>query len=133
MSADAEKGYEVGYGRPPKSTQFKKGQSGNPKGRAKGSKNYRTMLFEELRQTVTIVEDGQRKSMTKLEVMLRNLTNKAAKGDPRSIEQVLKQLQQMLPETREPKEEKLSPDQQNLLDDFVRRKVKKLDGGAADE
>ncbi|WP_182481972.1 DUF5681 domain-containing protein [Henriciella algicola] len=133
MSADAEKDYQIGYGKPPKTTQFKKGQSGNPKGRTKGSKNFRTALTDELSQIVQFTEDGQRKSATKRQVMLRNLTNKAAKGDPRSIEQVLKQLQQMLPETREPKEEKLSPDQQNLLDDFVRRKVKKLDGGAADE
>ncbi|WP_290844244.1 DUF5681 domain-containing protein [Henriciella sp.] len=133
MSADPEKDYQIGYGKPPKSTQFKKGQSGNPKGRTKGSKNFRTALTDELSQLVQFTEDGHRKSATKLQVMLRNLTNKAAKGDPRSIEQVLKQLQQMLPETREPKEEKLSPDQQNLLDDFVRRKVKKLDGGAADE
>ncbi len=133
MSADAEKGYEVGYGRPPKTTQFKKGQSGNPKGRTKGSKNFRTALIEELSELVTITENGQRKSATKLQVMLRNLTNKAAKGDPRSIEQVLKQLQQMLPETREPKEEKLLPDQQNLLDDYVRRKARKLDEEATDE
>ena len=29
--------YEVGYGRPPKSGQFKKGQSGNPKGRPRNA------------------------------------------------------------------------------------------------
>ena len=35
----APKQYEVGYGKPPKSTQFKPGRSGNPKGRTKGSRN----------------------------------------------------------------------------------------------
>ncbi len=33
------KGYRIGYCKPPKRTQFKKGRSGNPKGRKKGSRN----------------------------------------------------------------------------------------------
>jgi hypothetical protein len=31
--------YEVGYGRPPKGSQFTPGRSGNPKGRPKGARN----------------------------------------------------------------------------------------------
>jgi hypothetical protein len=44
--ADNDDDYEVGYKRPPKNSQFKKGQSGNPKGRPKGRKNLRTDLEE---------------------------------------------------------------------------------------
>ena len=40
--------YEIGYGRPPKHTQFKKGQSGNPEGRPKGIKSLSTELDDEL-------------------------------------------------------------------------------------
>ena len=42
--------HSVGYGRPPEATRFKPGQSGNPKGRPKGSKNLRTLFAEELRR-----------------------------------------------------------------------------------
>jgi hypothetical protein len=41
-------GYEVGYGRPPKHTRFRKGQSGNPKGRPKGAKAFNTIVRETL-------------------------------------------------------------------------------------
>ena len=43
----ANQKYEVGYGKPPVHTQFKPGQSGNPKGRPKGAKNKRPKLNEE--------------------------------------------------------------------------------------
>lgn len=51
--------YEVGYGKPPKRSQFKKGQSGNPEGRPKETKNLKTDLADELGETVT-VRDGER-------------------------------------------------------------------------
>ena len=51
--------YSVGYGRPPEETRFKPGQSGNPKGRSKGSKNFSTHFEEELSQQVTLVENGK--------------------------------------------------------------------------
>ena len=52
--------YDVGFGKPPKHTQFKKGQSGNPNGRPKGARNLKTDLFEEL-QTIVLVTEGSRK------------------------------------------------------------------------
>ena len=42
----------VGYKRPPKHTQFKPGQSGNPRGRGKNTRNFKTDLVEELREQI---------------------------------------------------------------------------------
>jgi hypothetical protein len=75
----------VGYGKPPETTRFKKGISGNPKGRPKGSLNVATVFVKTLREKVVINENGQRKAVTKLEAALKQVTNKAASGDQRSM------------------------------------------------
>lgn len=76
------KQYEVGYGKPPKSTQFKPGQSGNPKGRTKGSKNgIYTYIKRELNSSITLT-DGSK--ITKEQGFSRQLTNKALRGDIQS-------------------------------------------------
>ena len=56
----------VGYGNPPKHTRFRKGESGNPQGRPKGTLNMATVLARTLRERVVINENGQRKVVTKL-------------------------------------------------------------------
>ncbi len=82
--------YDVGYKKPPKTKQFKKGQSGNPKGRPKGSKNVATILFDILNNKVTVNEGGTTRQMTGLEAIIHNLALKAMKGDYRSALSVLK-------------------------------------------
>ena len=72
---------DVGYGKPPKHTQFKKGQSGNLKGRPKGTLNLAKVLERTLREEVVINENGRRKVITKLEAAITQLVNKAASGD----------------------------------------------------
>jgi hypothetical protein len=76
--------YEVGYRKPPKSGKFVKGQSGNPKGRPKGSKNLATIVLRESRQPVRVNGPGGSRSVTKLEATVMQLGNKAAQGDLRS-------------------------------------------------
>jgi hypothetical protein len=84
-----EREYAIGKGKPPRHTRFKKGQSGNPMGRRKESKNVMTLLKKALNERVTVTENGGRRTMTKLEAMLKQLANKAASGDLRSIKQVI--------------------------------------------
>jgi len=91
-TSNDDKDYEVGYGKPPKEHQFKKGQSGNLKGRPKGSKNGSTMLQEQFFSSVTITENGRRKRVPALEVMFRCLIKAAIEGDGRSQDRVIKLL-----------------------------------------
>jgi hypothetical protein len=77
--------FEVGYGKPPKHAQFKKGQSGNPDGRPKGTLNLATVLERTLREEVVVNENGRRKVITKLEAAITQLINKSASGDLKAL------------------------------------------------
>ena len=81
--------YEVGFRKPPRRTQFQKGRSGNPKGRPRRNISLKHVLKEMLNEQIPISENGQRKKVSKLEVMSKQLVNKAAGGDFRSIKLLL--------------------------------------------
>lgn len=74
-------GHSVGYGKPPKQGQFKKGKSGNPKGRPKGSRNLKIDLIDELYGRITITEHGRQKTLTKQQVLIKKLMAEALMGD----------------------------------------------------
>jgi hypothetical protein len=76
----------VGYGNPPRHTRFKKGASGNPQGRPKGTLNAATVLKRILCETVVIYENGQPRTVTKLEAVLTQLVNKALPGDLKALQ-----------------------------------------------
>ena len=85
-------GFEVGYGKPPRKSQFQKGQSGNPKGRPKRSRNVDTLLRETFFRTITVTEGGQRKKVTVLEALFRKLAKSALEGDARSVDKMIRLL-----------------------------------------
>ncbi|MGJ8562823.1 MAG: DUF5681 domain-containing protein [Alphaproteobacteria bacterium] len=82
---DPDKPYKVGYGRPPKGTRFKKGQSGNPKGRQRGSRNYSTDVKEALKTPVRITIDGTTKTMSRQRASIEMLVQKAFSGNDRLL------------------------------------------------
>lgn len=81
--------YEVGYGKPPKHTQFKENRSGNPKGRPKGSNNFGTDVKRALKAPVRLTKDGSPKTVSTQEAALLRLREKALKGDPRALDRLL--------------------------------------------
>ena len=89
MPRDDRDDYQVGYGKPPRHTQFAKGQSGNPRGRPSGSKNLATLVSEALNEMVIVTEDGGRRKITKREAIFKQLVNRSAKADWRAIKILL--------------------------------------------
>jgi hypothetical protein len=81
--------YEVGYGRPPKAHQFKPGQSGNPKGKSKGSRNFKTDVKAVLKEPVKITRDGKAKRVSTQLASLMRLREKALSGDARALDRLL--------------------------------------------
>lgn len=93
--------YTVGYGKPPKRTQFSKGQSGNPAGRPKGTKNLKTDLIEELQERILVREAGGERQLSKQRALLKSITAKAIKGDTRAANLILTMVFRLLEEESE--------------------------------
>ena len=88
--SDDKQNSAVGYGRPPVNRQFKPGQSGNPKGRPKGSKNFATMFAEALNEKIKVRDKkGKVRTLSKQELMVEVMVNKALAGDPKAFAMVV--------------------------------------------
>ena len=123
MSNDVNATDVVGYGRPPESTRFKKGVSGNPKGRPRGSLNVATVFMKTLREKVVVNEHGQRKKVSKLEAAVKQLVNKAASGDQRSMRLLIELARDA--ESKQnafsSQEQFISSADQEVIDDILKR------------
>lgn len=73
---------DIGYRKPPKSTQFKKGRSGNPYGRPRsGTKNINNIIARELERKIKVTEEDETVFYSAIDIAVRQLVQKAAKGD----------------------------------------------------
>ena len=114
--------YEIGYRKPPRHRQFKKGQTGNPKGRPKGAKNIKTELAEELQEKIVVRENGKPMVVSRQRAILKSLEAKALKGDTRAANVLLNLAYRYLPaDEGEPEQTDIGPEDKAILENFLAR------------
>jgi len=111
---------EVGYGKPPTHSQFKPGRSGNPKGRPKGVRNFKTDVHATLQSPVKITKNGRDRTITTQRASLERLRADALKGNQRANEQLIR-LGEKYTEPNIMVDAPLEPRDQAILDDYVQR------------
>jgi hypothetical protein len=86
MNTPSKPNYDVGYGRPPEHSKWKKGQSGNPKQRRKRQpKSVATMVDKFFAREVDVVENGVSLRRTAFGIIFLQLCNKAIAGNTRAL------------------------------------------------
>lgn len=117
---------EVGYRRPPRHSQFKPGQSGNPKGRRKHIRNIANDIDEELREPITIRENGRERKISKQRAFVKSLVAAAIKGDVRAINAVVNYSRTLVGVPQENLDE--SVEDLHILKSYVEREVRRREG-----
>jgi hypothetical protein len=121
-SAKTESGeYQVGYGKPPKQSQFKPGKSGNPQGR---TKNLKTDLAEELSEKILVHEGGSSQKISKQRALVKSLVTRTLQGDGPSAKSLLPMMMRLLDtgEGTQPEEpEGLHADELEILEAYKKR------------
>jgi hypothetical protein len=81
--------HAVARGKPPVHTRFKKSQSGNPRGRPRGAKNFSSVLNDALDQPVVVTENGRRRKISKRDLGIRQLVDKFAMAEMQATKMLL--------------------------------------------
>ena len=123
MAIGTTRDYEVGYGKPPRNAGFKKGQSGNPRGRPRGSKNLSTLLTDALNEPVVVTEDGRKRKISKRELGVRQLVNKFAMAEAQATKILLGLMQERDRLAAEASAERpsLSADDEKVIANLLKR------------
>jgi uncharacterized protein DUF5681 len=90
-----DRDYQVGYRKPPEHTRFRKGRSGNPRGRPARSKNLATIVAKALDEPVVVSDNGRRRRITKREAIITQLVNRSAQADLKAMQLLLGMLNQI--------------------------------------
>jgi Family of unknown function (DUF5681) len=120
--------YKVGYGKPPRATQFKPGRSGNPKGRPKGTRNLATDLAAELSEPITVREEGRQRRISKQRALVKSLMAKSLQGDIRAGAALIALYVRVMTDAPEDKNQPVETDELQILRRFAPRLLKSLEG-----
>src|SRR5437763_223830 len=112
-----------GYKNAPDHTKFKKGQSGNPKGRPKGAKGIKTLLAQELKAPITIQQDGKKRRIRRSEALVKGLVNDALQGRDRPRDRVLQYADAIEQDRQQREAQELSAEDQLILDRYFERRL----------
>ncbi|MFK0689890.1 DUF5681 domain-containing protein [Mesorhizobium sp. IMUNJ 23033] len=132
--SDSEDDYEIGYGKPPKKSRFKPGRSGNPRGRPKEIRSIGTELRAELRQKVTVRENGIERKITKAAALAKSVLGRALAGDNRAFGELVKLLPHefKVPTDSPPHDdEPISASDVEILEKFVARRLQQKQATAS--
>jgi hypothetical protein len=110
-------------------TRWKPGQSGNPNGRPKGSRNISAVLRDVLRQKVAVTENGKTRQLPVLEAMVRRLVNEALRNQPTAMKLLLSMIDRYADAPQsESRLEELQAEDQRILARYL-----ELDSGQTKE
>jgi hypothetical protein len=109
----------VGYRNPPVHSRFPKGRSGNPGGRKKDSRNFRTVLEEVMAREVE--QPGKNRPIPLIEALFLKLADCGLKGDRKAIDSFLDRAERHALHRNEPQRELPEEDAQ-MLDEFLKRR-----------
>lgn len=88
--------YAIGYAKPPHHTRFRPGQSGNPRGRPRGTRNLKTDLIEELGERILVREGDRARRVSKQRAVVKTLMARTLKGDARAANLLLSMMLRLL-------------------------------------
>ncbi len=125
MTVNSDDDDAVGYKRPPKHRQFKTGQSGNPAGRRKNARNFKTDLMEELRETIVIRENGRERKISKQRAFIKALVAAAIKSDVRAINAVVACTRNFDMRDEDQPASTADPEDLDILETFLARERKR--------
>lgn len=117
--SDDDPPYEVGYKRPPVTTRFPAGQSGNPRGRPKGAKNFATEVDEILRTPVAITQNGRSRKVSAQKAVLLKELERALKGDARAADRLLARAERHSGKGAEPPGSALPTEDVDVLESYL--------------
>jgi hypothetical protein len=114
--------HDAGFKRPPKASRFKPGESGNRRGRPKGSRNLKTDLNALMKKRISVRQDGETRHVSRQEAILLALFSKAAHGDVKAATTLVGMVMKLNPEAQQQSESaELTKNDKRIIEDFLRR------------